>query len=126
MVDPTQQIMTQNKEVFISNVILQPTGSHTRKHHAKRHECGTYCIMCSFMFTLRVINKEKHISCKAKPVAKLFNEHTNINNYQILWLEVPQINKGKARQRNTPGHRPHPTLKPTFRCTYTSNDNHQW
>ena len=65
-----------DKEVFVSDQFLQPTGSHTRQHHTQCHKSGADRIVCCLMFTIGVVNQVKHVGCEPEAITELLDKYT--------------------------------------------------
>ena len=68
-----------NKKVVVSQVLLQPSGSHSRNHHAKRHKSGTDGIVCRLVLAVGKVNEVEHVGCESETVSELFDEDANVD-----------------------------------------------
>ena len=63
------------------------------------------------MFSFGVIDQEKHIGRKTKPVSELLYEDTDIDRDQTFRQCDTQVDKSQVRQCNSQRHRPKPFLQ---------------
>ena len=61
--------------------------------------------------SLTIIYKVKHVSGKAEAIAKLLNEDTGVDNYQIVGHGIAHIDIDCIGQGNGADHRPQPALQ---------------
>lgn len=83
--------------MVVSQVFLQPSGSHSRNHHAKCHKSGTDGIVCRLVFAVGKVNEVEHIGRESETVSKLFNENTNIDKQQGVRLYMAEVYINKIR-----------------------------
>lgn len=86
-----------NKKVVVSQVLLQPSGSHSRNHHAKRHKSGTDGIVCRLVLAVGKVNEVEHVGCESETVSELFDEDANVDKQQGIRLCIAEVYINKIR-----------------------------
>lgn len=80
-----------NKKVVVSQVLLQPSGSHSRNHHAKCHKSGTDGIVCRLVLAVGKVNEVEHVGCESETVSELFDEDANVDKQQGIRLCIAEV-----------------------------------
>lgn len=84
--------------MVVSQVLLQPSGSHSRNHHAKCHKSGTDGIVCRLVFAVGKVNEVEHVGCESETVSELFDEDANVDKQQGIRLCIAEVYINKSQQ----------------------------
>lgn len=71
-----------DKEVLVTDRLLNPSGCHAGEHHAESHETGADTVMSRAVTSFREIDEIEHVGCEAETVAELFDKHTDVYYWQ--------------------------------------------
>src|SRR5579871_3656272 len=85
------------KEMRVTQLLLQPAAGHSRQQCAQRHEGGADGVMRGLMASARDVKQVKHVSREAKAVAELFDGDARPDDGVILRLCVREINVNDIR-----------------------------
>ena len=110
------------EECAVADGLLQGTSEEAGNHHREGHQSRTKRVVGRLVLALAIIYKVEHVGGEAKAVAKLLEEHADIDYHQALRQGIGEIDIDHIGQRDGADHRPQPVLQAVATGNDTTED----